>query len=81
MSQYHRKTLPVKKLTTTTHLFSMQVVAVMHVLVLAQICGDLSHLCVELDVNVFLLAKQDGILKKRSTCIMTSNTKSYSQTA
>ena len=46
----------------STHLFSMQIITVMHVLMFAQVCGDLSHFSVELDIYVLLLAKQDSVL-------------------
>lgn len=40
----------------------MKVISVMHVLMLAEICCDLTNFCVELDINVLLLAKQYSIL-------------------
>lgn len=45
-------------------LFGGQIVSVVHVLVFAQIRRDFANLSVELDVQVLLLAKHDGILKK-----------------
>ena len=44
-------------------LFGSQIVAVMHVLVFAQIGCNLSDLGVKLDVVVLLLAEHDGILQ------------------
>ena len=41
----------------------MQIITVVHVLMFAQVSGDLSHFSVELYVYVLLLAKQDGILQ------------------
>ena len=41
----------------TSHLLGMQIVSVVHMLMFAQVSGDLSHLCVELDVDVLLLTK------------------------
>lgn len=49
---------------TTSDLFSMQIVSVMHVLVFAEIRCHLSHFCVELDVYMFLLPKQNSMLEK-----------------
>lgn len=51
---------------TTPDLFSMQVVSVMHVLVFAEIRRHLSHFCVELDVYMFLLPKQNGMLETKN---------------
>lgn len=51
-----------------TNLLSPQVVSVMHVLVFAQVSSDLSDLCVELYIIVFLLAKHDGILQHNYIC-------------
>lgn len=45
-----------------THLLGVEVVAVVHVLVLAQVGGDLADFRVELDVRVPLLPKHDGVL-------------------
>ena len=45
-------------------LLGSQVVPVMHVLVLAQVRGDLADLSVELHVPVLFLAEEDGVLKK-----------------
>lgn len=53
------------------HLLGVQVVPVVHVLVFAQVCGDLPDLRVELDVRVPPLAKHDGVLggaTSRSGC-------------
>lgn len=47
------------------HLLRVQVVPVVHVLVLAQVRGDLAHLRVELDVRVAPLAEHDGVLEGR----------------
>ena len=47
------------------HLLGVEVVAVVHVLVLAQVGGDLAHLRVELHVRVPLLAEHDGVLVAR----------------
>ena len=44
------------------HLLGVQVVAVVHVLVFAQVGGDLPDLRVELDVRVAPLAEHDGVL-------------------
>lgn len=49
------------------HLLGVQVVSVVHVLVFAQVCGDLAHLCVELDVRVASLTKHDGVLERNAT--------------
>lgn len=46
------------------HLLGVQVVTVVHVLVFAQVGGDLSDLGVELDVRVAPLTEHDGVLKK-----------------
>ena len=40
------------------------VVAVLHVVHLAQVGGDLAHLREELDVLLLLLTEQDGVLEK-----------------
>lgn len=45
------------------HLLGVQVVAVVHVLVFAQVGGDLPDLRVELDVRVAPLAEHDGVLE------------------
>ena len=45
----------------------MQIITVVHVLMFAQVSGDLSHFSVELYVYVLLLAKQDGILQVLKT--------------
>lgn len=47
------------------HLLCVQVVSVVHVLVFAQVCGDLSDLSVELDVCVASLTKHDGVLGEK----------------
>lgn len=47
------------------HLLCVEVVPVVHVLVLAQVRGDLAHLRVELDVRVAPLAEHDGVLERR----------------
>lgn len=44
------------------HLLRVEVVSVVHVLVFAQVCGDLPDLCVELDVCVAPLTEHDGVL-------------------
>ena len=52
-------------------LLGREVVAVVHVLVLAQVGGDLAHLGVELHVGLLLLAKHDRMLgeeKKNRNC-------------
>lgn len=46
------------------HLLGIQVVSVVHVLVLAQVCCDLSHLGVKLYICVALFPKHDGILRE-----------------
>ena len=46
-----------------TYLLSMQIITVVHVLVFAQVGGDLAHFCVKLHIYVLLLAKQDRILQ------------------
>lgn len=46
------------------HLFSVEVVAIVHVLVFAQVCRDLAHLRVELHVRVTLLTEHDGVLRQ-----------------
>lgn len=46
-----------------SHLLSIEVVTVMHVLMLPQVCRDLSHLGIELYICVALLAKHNGILE------------------
>lgn len=51
----------------TLHLLGVQVVSVVHVLVLAQVCGNLSHLCVELYICMALLPKHDGVLIPQKT--------------
>ena len=50
------------------HLLGVQVVPVVHVLVFAQICGDLPDLGVELDVRVAPLPEHDGVLEGGETC-------------
>lgn len=55
------------------HLLCVQVVPVVHVLVLAQVCGDLSHLRVELDVRVASLPKHDGVLGRKISREQTSS--------
>lgn len=44
------------------HLLGVKVVSVVHVLVFAQVCGDLPDLRVELDICVAPLTEHDGIL-------------------
>lgn len=44
------------------HLLCVEVVSVVHVLVFAQVCGDLPDLRVELDVCVASLTEHDGVL-------------------
>lgn len=51
------------------HLLCVEVVAVVHVLVFAQICGDLAHLRVELHVCVALLPEHDGVLRHTQHCV------------
>lgn len=46
------------------HLLGVQVVAVVHVLVLAQVGGDLAHFGVKLHVCVASLAEHDGVLRR-----------------
>ena len=50
-----------------TNLLSPEIITVMHVLVLAQVCGDLSHFCVELYIIMLLVSKHDGVLQARNT--------------
>lgn len=45
----------------------MQIVSVMHVLVFAEIRCHLTHFCVELDVYMFLLPKQNSMLEKKTS--------------
>jgi energy-converting hydrogenase Eha subunit G len=45
------------------NLFILDVVTILHVVVLAQVGGDLANLGEELDVQVLLLPPEDGILK------------------
>ena len=45
----------------------------MHVLVFAQISGDFAHFGVELNVHLFLFAKQNSVLKKKPGKCITSN--------
>jgi len=47
------------------HLLGVQVVAVVHVLVFAEVRGDLPDLRVELDVRVAPLAEHDGVLEDK----------------
>lgn len=54
---------------TTSDLFSMQIVSVMHVLVFAEIRCHLSNFCVELDVYMFLLPKQNSMLEKKQASL------------
>lgn len=49
-----------------TDLLSVEVISVMHMLMFPQVCGDLSHFCVELHICVSLLPKHDGILRAES---------------
>lgn len=53
------------------YLLSMKVISVMHVLMLAEICCDLTNFCVELDINVLLLAKQYSILAHKHSQMST----------
>lgn len=39
----------------------------MHMLMFPQVCGDLSHFCVELHICMPLLPKHDGILRAERT--------------
>ncbi len=50
-------------------LLGRQVVPVVHVLMLAQVSRNLSHLSVKLDIQLFLLAEQNGILKELSKLV------------
>ena len=43
-------------------LFCREVITIMHVLMLAQISGYLSHLRVELYINMFFLSKHNSML-------------------
>lgn len=40
----------------------MEIISIMHVLVFAKIGGDFTNFCVELNINMFLLPKQNGML-------------------
>lgn len=51
------------------HLLGVQVVAVVHVLVFAQIRGDLPDFCVKLDVRVAPLTEHDGVLVESSSSV------------
>lgn len=46
------------------HLLGVQVVSIVHMLVFAQVCGDLADLGVELNVCVASLTKHDGVLEE-----------------
>lgn len=54
------------------HLLGVEVVAVVHVLVFAQVCGDLAHLRVELHVRVALLTEHDGVLRQTENLVKVS---------
>ena len=58
-----RRLEPVPELSLS--LLGSQVVAVVQVLVLAEVSRDLAHLRVELNVHVTLLAEHDRVLRNR----------------
>jgi hypothetical protein len=47
----------------TLSLFSRQIVTIVHMLMFSQIGGYFTNFSVELDINLFLLSKQNGILE------------------